>query len=80
MIRFYFMGLFILIIAILANGLAQSLVIKTWYGFIQLLLDKNENIMGLTFLDFLWLLLIYPMILGASAALGDWIYNQIITL
>ena len=80
MIRFYCMGFFILVIAILANGLAQSLGIKTWYGFFQLLLDKNESIMGLTFLDFLWLLIIYPIILGATAALGDWIYNQIITL
>lgn len=80
MIRFYFMGLFILIFAIGANGIAQSLGIKTWYGFIQLLLSKNESIMELAFLDILWLFFIYPLILGTSAAIGAWIYNQIIAL
>ena len=42
MIRPYFIGLSILVFAILTNALANLLGVKTWYDFLNLLLDKES--------------------------------------
>ena len=77
MIRFYCIGLSVLLFAIAANGMATSLGLKTWYGFLDLLLNRKEAMAGVTFFDGFWLFFAYPLILGGSAILGDWIYQQI---
>ena len=80
MIRFYCIGLSVLLFAIAANGMATSLGLKTWYDFLDLLLTRKEAMEGVTFLDGFWLFIAYPLILGGSAILGDWIYQQITQL
>ena len=71
MIRIYLIGIGILCIAILANGLAGWLGIKSWYdllnGFIQ---EGLEYIQSMGILDVVWLFIAYPMVLGAG---GYWI-------
>jgi len=74
-IRIYCLGVSILFCAIVANGLAQGLGLKTWYDFLELLLDKKGQNLGLSLWDGLWLFLAYPLILGASVLLGEWIYK-----
>ena len=64
MIRYYCIGLSILIVAILANGLAQVLHVKTWYAFLNEI-TANQCLKGsLKFTDFLWLFIFYPLLLG----------------
>lgn len=75
MIRIYCLGVSILFCAIVANGFAQGLGLKTWYDFLELLLDKKGQNLGLSLWDGLWLFLAYPLILGASVLLGEWIYK-----
>jgi len=80
MIRLYFIGLFVLVFAILANTLANLLGIKTWYDFLNILMDKESSLASISLFDFLWLLILYPLLLGGSAWLGAWIHEQITQL
>lgn len=75
MVRLYIIGLFILIIAILANGLAIKIGIKSWYEFIELWAQEGSMAFKkIEFFDFVWLFVLYPLILGAGYWLGDKIY------
>lgn len=53
-------GLIILVIAILANALAQKLGLATWYD----LLKSGTKI---TILEAVWLFIVYPFLLGFAA-------------
>jgi len=70
LIKIYLIGLAILITAILANWLASFLGIETWYSF---LIEVNKS--GLTatlkskWASLIFLLIIYPSLLGLSAFL-----------
>lgn len=55
-------GLGILGIALILNIIATKLGIKTWYGFVEQ--PSNTNLVSI-----LWLFLIYPFALGATAYL-----------
>ena len=71
LIKYYFIGLAILIIAILANFLATSLGLKTWYAF----LEGWGNGNALKLKDGLWLFVFYPLILGFSVKLANFVWN-----
>ncbi|APY07735.1 hypothetical protein BWZ20_05240 [Winogradskyella sp. J14-2] len=78
MFRIYIIGIAILVIAILANGIVLKLGIKSWYDFIGLISnDGFSAFKSLTFIDVLWLFLGYPMVLGFGYWLGDKLYNFI---
>ena len=77
MIRFYFVGLSILIVAIFANYVAGLLQFKTWYGFLQDALAAQTLWIPLKIMDVLWLFILYPLLLGASTALGDLLYQKL---
>jgi uncharacterized membrane protein YczE len=70
-IKYYFIGLMILVFAILANFLALQLGLKTWYAFLEGWGNGNP----LKIKDGLWLFVIYPLILGCSAKLASLIWN-----
>ena len=70
-IKFYFIGVMILVIAIFANFLATQWGLKTWYAFLEGLVNEDS----LSLKDGLWLFLGYPLTLGASAKLGTVIWN-----
>ena len=55
-------GLGILGVALILNIIATKLGIKTWYGFVEQ--PSNTNLVSI-----LWLFLIYPFALGATAYL-----------
>ena len=71
LIKLYFVGLIILIVAIMANYLATQLGLKTWYDFINQLGNAN----ALNFKDGLWLFVVYPLILGGSNLIGNILFS-----
>ena len=73
LIKFYFTGLVILLVAIFANLLAAQLGLKTWYDFLNQLGSGN----ALNFKDGIWLFIIYPIILGCSALFGNVIWKSV---
>ncbi|MBR9846592.1 MAG: hypothetical protein GYB35_11070 [Algicola sp.] len=76
MLKLYIIGVFILIIAIIANGLIVSIGLKSWYDFIELLSsDGLKAFSKLQILDYLWLFLGYPLILGCGYFIGLKCYN-----
>jgi len=70
-IRFYMMGLSVLVVAILANYLAVLWGLKTWYAF----LDGWDNGQPLKLKDLLWLFVLYPLFLGVGARLGSLLWG-----
>lgn len=69
MLKLYIIGIAILITAILANFLAAKIGLLSWYDFLNLLSNKGgEGFVTVRFIDYLWLLLLYPLALG----LGYW--------
>ena len=70
-IRFYMMGLSVLVVAILANYLAVVWGLKTWYAF----LDGWGNGQPLKLKDLLWLFVLYPLFLGVGARLGSLLWG-----
>lgn len=79
MIRIYIIGLAILIVAILANAIVVKLEIKTWYDFITLLTTEQSSAFNaLTFIDYLWLFIAYPLVLGCGYWIGDKIHHLIL--
>ena len=73
LIKFYFTGLVILVVAIFANFLAAQLSLKTWYDFLNQWGSEN----ALNFKDGIWLFILYPIILGCSALLGNVIWKSV---
>jgi len=74
LIKLYFTGLLILIVAILANFLATQLGLKTWYDF----LNQWGNGNALNFKDGLWLFVIYPLILGCSILIVNMLWRNLL--
>ncbi|WP_299111674.1 hypothetical protein [uncultured Winogradskyella sp.] len=78
MIRLYTIGLAILIIAILVNALVAKLGVKSWYDFINLLTNNGTSTFSkLSIIDYLWLFIGYPILLGFGYWIGDKIYYLI---
>lgn len=76
MIRIYTIGLAILIIAIIANGIVVKLGLKSWYDFINLLTDQGISALKeISIIDYFWLLIGYPLVLGLGYYLGDKLYT-----
>lgn len=67
MVRIYLIGIGILCIAILANGLAGWLGVKSWYDLLNGFIEKGmEYIKYMGVMDVVWLFAGYPMVLGAG--------------
>jgi hypothetical protein len=78
MIRLYLIGLAILIIAIVANAMVIKLGIKSWYDFIEMLTQQGMTAFkNLSIIDYIWLFIGYPMVLGFGYWLGDKIHSVI---
>ena len=79
MLRLYIIGLCILIIAILANGIIIKLGLKSWYDFIEWISNEGRTAFSkLSYLDYVWLFIGYPLVLGIGYVLGDKIYHLIL--
>jgi hypothetical protein len=77
MIRVYFIGLFILITAIIANVIAAKLQLKSWYALLDGLANSSSLSDLLTLKDSLWLFILYPLILGLGAVVANLLYLKI---
>ena len=78
--RIYFLGIFILLIAILANLMASKLELLSWYDFLKGLTNSPSFWSTLRLKDGLWLFLLYPFILGSGALLGDLLFSKVFNL
>lgn len=68
--KLFIVGWTVLIAAIIANGMAAILGLKSWYDLIALLNEHGIKAFSfLSFFDFLWLLVVYPLLLGGAAVL-----------
>jgi hypothetical protein len=79
MLKFYIAGIIVLLIAILANVLAGILGLMSWYDA-AVSLQKN-GINGLKewrWMDYLWLFILYPLILGSAAVAGIRVYETLL--
>lgn len=78
MVRLYIIGFSILIIAILANSFISKLGVLSWYDFLNYLIDKESSeIEKIKAIDYLWLFVGYPLVLGLGYLLGEKIYELI---
>ncbi len=77
MLRHYFIGIVILIGAILANLLASKIQCKSWYDLLQGLYQNKSYWNQITFKDAFWLIFFYPLILGIIAYTGNYIYQKL---
>ena len=74
MVKLYIIGITILIIAILANVLANRLSIMTWYDFLNRIADQGiGSIKTIGILNGIWLFILYPLTLG----IGYWVGAKI---
>ncbi|SDB49024.1 hypothetical protein SAMN03097699_1666 [Flavobacteriaceae bacterium MAR_2010_188] len=78
MIELYLIGICILIVAIIANVITQKLGITSWYDLIESFQIYGKNTFSkLDLLDYFWLLIGYPMVLGIAYLLGKFLYEFI---
>ena len=76
MIRLYIIGFSILIGAIVLNVIIQKLGIMGWYEFLGKLQEQGKAVFStMRAIDYLWLFLGYPFLLGMSYLLGEKIYG-----
>ena len=76
MLRFYIIGVFILIIAIIANVIIGKIGLSTWYDFVPQFFKKGfVAIKEVGFYSSIWLFILYPLILSLGYFIGDKIYN-----
>jgi hypothetical protein len=79
MIKIYIIGLVILGIAIVLNGLAAKIGILSWYDYLKLIMDKNGSI-PIRWIDYSWLYFVYPFLLGTAYKMGEILYTWIASL
>ena len=78
MVKLYFIGICILVIAILANAIIGKLGIMSWYDFLNALGNQGTSTFKeLKIIDFVWLFVAYPLVLGSGYYLGDKLYSSL---
>ncbi|WP_179343986.1 DUF7672 family protein [Winogradskyella ursingii] len=78
MLKIYIIGLAILIIAIIANGIVVKLGLKSWYDFIELLSAHGSSAFTkINIIDYLWLFIGYPLVLGLGYLMGNKVFQLI---
>lgn len=78
MLKIYFIGIIILISAIVYNGLSNKLGILGWYDCIQQFMEKGRHAFAfIRLIDYCWLLFLYPFLLGCAYKLGDYLYTRL---
>lgn len=79
MIRIYVIGLVILVVAILLNGIIAKLGIMGWYEFLASLQTDGKKVFSrMGVLDFMWLFFLYPFLLGGAYYIGDKLYGVLV--
>ena len=81
MVKTLITGYCILLIAIIANIIAEFINVYTWYKFLQEIMETNlqNTIQKLNILSVLWLFIIYPIILSYGYFIGKKLHLFIVT-
>jgi hypothetical protein len=71
LVKIYFAGVAVLVAAILLNLLSGWLGLATWYSFLSQVSEKGWGpaLHSLTPVDYLFLIVVYPGLLGLAAYL-----------
>lgn len=78
MIKIYCIGICILVTAIFANFIANKLGILSWYDFLNYFNEKGISFLkSISLIDYLWLFLVYPFLLGIGYLIGFKLYELI---
>jgi hypothetical protein len=78
MLKIYIIGVCVLLIAIIANIVAGILGLSSWYDALSLFQKSGWSSMKqLRFLDYAWLFVLYPFLLGLGYTAGNWLYQFI---
>ena len=78
LLRLLLSGFIILISAIVLNAATQRLGIMGWYEFLSRLLSEGRSLWPrIRIVDGLWLVFLYPLLLGLSALMADKIWTAI---
>jgi len=78
-IKIFFGGVFVLVIAIIVNIIIPKLGILTWYEFGPILIKNGwSHFFEVGLLNILWLFFLYPFVLGLSYHLSLKLYEIII--
>lgn len=81
MIKLFLIGWVILLAAIVLNGLIAKWGIIGWYDFINLLIEKRSRASkSLRTIDYAWLFIVYPLLLGASYKAGEALYGWLVEI
>jgi len=76
MTKVYFTGLIILLSAILLNLISGKLGITGWYDFLNGLANSGRKIFdSLSVMDYIWLFVLYPFLLGCSVFLAEKLFR-----
>ncbi len=76
MLKLYFIGIAILFIAIIANALIDKIGLLSWYDFLNKLTSEGFAMLkSIRFIDYLWLFVGYPFVLGLGYLLGTKLYE-----
>lgn len=70
-IKIFLAGIAVLVVAIALNLAASALGLQSWYTFLSQVSTKgiSATLQGLRLVDYVFLILIYPTLLGLSAYL-----------
>ena len=78
MFRIYCIGLSILIVAIFLNAAIQKLGIMGWYDFLEKLQSEGrKTFAAMGPIDYVWLFVAYPFLLGLAYQVGDKLYKTL---
>ena len=76
MLRLYIIGVFILLIAIIANIIIGKIGLSTWYDFgPQFFKNGFIAIKEVGLYSSIWLFILYPLVLSLGYLIADKIYN-----
>jgi len=75
MFRIYCLGVILLLAAIFLNAVILKLGIMGWYEFLgKLQAEGKKTFASMRPVDYAWLFLAYPLLLGLACHLGDKLY------
>ena len=76
MLRFYIIGVCILLIAIIANVIIGKIGLITWYDFGPQFFERGFIVIKeVGLFNTIWLFFVYPLVLAFGYVIGDKIYN-----
>jgi hypothetical protein len=78
MLKVFMVGWVVLLAAIILNVAVQRMGIMGWYDFLlRLPIEGKKLFPQMRIIDYAWLFLVYPLLLGGSVQVGDYLHALI---